>query len=302
MLTDVKGFSIEPTNICTLKCPGCARTRFIKQWPQHWKNHSLDIHVLLKFLDIDLVDKEFTLCGNYGDCIYHPDFLNFVAELKKHKVVLRIITNGSYKNTNWWQQLCESLDPKDTVIFSVDGIPDNFLNYRINADWFSIQQGMKICVANGIKTVWKYIPFSFNQDTIQQAKDLSQSLGINEFKLDPSDRYDQKTIDFMPKEQLVGSKYVTKTNWEKTQEFPKLEPQCHDNQRHYISADGFYSPCCFVADHRFYFKTQFGKNKTAYDIRRHTLSQILTRQDTVDFYQSLESHSACQYNCHTIVN
>jgi hypothetical protein len=55
---NITGFHIEPTNICTLKCAGCARTKFIDQWPQHWKNHSIDIEKLLKFIDIELVGKK----------------------------------------------------------------------------------------------------------------------------------------------------------------------------------------------------------------------------------------------------
>ncbi len=77
----ISGLHIEPTNICTLKCPGCARTRFLDQWPQHWKNHSLDVDQLLKFLDIDLSNLDIVLCGNYGDPIYHPDLIDFVTKL-----------------------------------------------------------------------------------------------------------------------------------------------------------------------------------------------------------------------------
>ena len=80
----ITGFHIEPTNICTLKCEGCARTRFIDQWPQHWHNHSLDIDQLLNFLDVDLSTKTIKLCGNYGDPIYHPDFINFVKKNQRN--------------------------------------------------------------------------------------------------------------------------------------------------------------------------------------------------------------------------
>lgn len=126
----IAGFHIEPTNICTLKCSGCARTRFIDQWPQHWHNHSLDVNHLLQFLDIDLSDKTINLCGNYGDPIYHPDFINFVKQLKETGVTLSITTNGSYKTKDWWQQLTELLTCKDNITFSVDGIPENFTQYR----------------------------------------------------------------------------------------------------------------------------------------------------------------------------
>ena len=134
----IVGFHIELTNICTLKCAGCARTMFIDQWPQHWRNHSLDIEQLLKFLDCDLQGKILTLCGNYGDPIYHPDFLNIVSKFKQRGAVVDIITNGSYKKQEWWHELGTLLTDQDSVAFSVDGIPDNFTQYRVNANWPSI--------------------------------------------------------------------------------------------------------------------------------------------------------------------
>ena len=43
MLDNITGFTIEPTNICTLKCPKCSRTQFIEQFPRQWKNKQLNL-------------------------------------------------------------------------------------------------------------------------------------------------------------------------------------------------------------------------------------------------------------------
>jgi hypothetical protein len=77
----------------------------------------------------------------------------------------------------------------------------------------------------------------------------------------------------------------------------EIQPICADNLEHFITADGFYTPCCYTADHRFYYKNQFGKNRASYDIRTHTISEILTRPQVIDFYQNLEKHPVCQYTC-----
>ena len=63
MLDSLKGFHIEPTNICTLKCPGCSRTQFINMFPKKWKNNQLNLDHLKKFIDIDISNKVFDLCG-----------------------------------------------------------------------------------------------------------------------------------------------------------------------------------------------------------------------------------------------
>jgi MoaA/NifB/PqqE/SkfB family radical SAM enzyme len=294
---NITGFHIEITNICTLKCSGCARTRFIDQWPQHWKNHNLDITELLKFIDIDLVDKKINLCGNYGDPIYHPDFIELITRLKTRGAVISIITNGSYKTQEWWKNLVSKLTSSDTIIFSVDGTPENFTQYRVNADWESILIGMQVVAQSTCNSIWKYIPFLFNQDSIEEVKQLSNNIGIKHFQVEFSDRFDEKTEFLKPDSILLGSRYVNQLQWKSGNLNRIIDPKCSQGNEHFITADGYYSPCAYLADHRFYYKTLFGKNKTQYNIRQHTLTEILQQSQTVEFYQTLDQQPGCQYNC-----
>ena len=294
---NITGFHIEATNICTLKCAGCARTRFIDQWPQHWKNHSLDIDQLLAFLDIDLCGKKICLCGNYGDPIYHPDLINFVQKLKTRGAVLSITTNGSYRKQEWWKELTDQLDTNDHVVFSVDGIPENFTQYRINADWQSIESGMKIVAQATCSSSWKYIPFAFNQTNIDQAKQIAQDLGIKNFYTTPSDRFDEVTQHLMPNSDSLGLSYASQVKWKNSVREPIVDAKCQNGQEHFVSADGFYTPCCYTADHRFYYKNQFGKNKKNYDIREATISEILEKPPVIEFYNNLAQQPVCQYSC-----
>ena len=296
MLESLLGFHIEPTNICTLKCEGCARTQFINQWPQHWQNHSLDIDVLLKFLDIDLVGKQIALCGNYGDPIYHPDLVDFSKKLKDRGAILTITTNGSYKKQEWWEELVSVLTEQDSIVFSVDGTPENFTEYRVNGDWESILVGMQVVAKASCHSQWKYIPFSFNQHDIDTANQLSNEIGIKEFKLKLSDRFDQNTQHLMPDNEYLGERYELRSAWRPASN-ATMNPKCQNNTEHHITAQGHYSACCHISDHRFYYKTLFGKNKKQYDIRNHTVTEIMQLPQTVEFYKTLDQHPACQYNC-----
>lgn len=293
----ITGFHIEPTNLCTLKCPGCARTRFINQWSQHWKNFSLETDALLNFLDIDLANKQITLCGNYGDPIYHPDLIKIVSEFKIRGANIFLYTNGSYQKPEWWEKLCSLLNHSDKIVFSVDGAPDNFTQYRINADWGSIHTAMKIVARSKCNSTWKYIPFAFNQTDIERTQALSQEIGINEFIVDPSDRFDVWTDHLKPTDvNLLGKRYNNQVEWKQSNK-SKVNPTCTNGYEHYISAAGFYSPCCFAADHRFYYKNIFGKNKEHYNINDTTLTKILTSSQVIEFYKTLEDKSVCQFNC-----
>lgn len=297
----IEGFHIEPTNICTLKCPACSRTRFIEQWPQHWRNHSLDVEQLLRFLDIDLTGSSILLCGNYGDPIYHPDFINLIAQLKQRGSKIHITTNGSYKKAEWWAELVLLLDSNDIVEFSIDGLPTNFTQYRVNADWESIEVGMRVCANSTCHTVWKFIPFNFNQNDIDTAKNLSQELGIKEFKVKLSDRFDEHTEHLIPDPTLLRDRYQSMIEWKSNKPTNGVDPLCAKGELHYISADGHYSPCCWVADHRFYYKTQFGKDRATYNIANTTLTQLLDQPKVVKFYQELDQQPVCQYNCPKLV-
>jgi len=297
MVPDTTGIHIEPTNICTLKCSGCARTLFIDRWPRQWKNHNLDIKATLKFLDVDLHNRHILLCGNYGDPIYHPEFLELVESLKKRGGIIKIVTNGSYRKPEWWQALVECLSETDSVVFSIDGLPENFTKYRQNADWSSILDGINACVASSVKTRWKYIPFSFNQEHIQQTRELSRQLGFDDFYVDCSKRFDDSaTQQIKPADNLVDSQYQNRVEWKK-KSAGTVDPRCQNNQEHFISADGYYSPCCYIADHRFYYKTIFGKNKSRYEISGTSLSQMLEFPEVVDFYKNLNNHAVCQFSC-----
>lgn len=294
------GFHLEVTNMCTLECSGCARTRFIEQWPKHWKNHNLDCNDLTNFLDIDIEGVTFSLCGNYGDPIYHPDLYNIINILKSRGGIIEITTNGSYRKQHWWKKILSLLDSNDSITFSIDGIPENFTEYRKNADWKSIEVAIKECVKSDVKTIWKYIVFSYNENNVEDARKLSDSYGIDNFVLSYSDRFDEKTKHLIPSDNnQLGNRYTKQVEFKRNIQ-NDIEPKCKSKKNeHFITATGHYSPCCYIADHRFYYKTQFGKNRKEYSIQDIKFSELMQSQNTIEFYSNIESSkpSPCQYNC-----
>jgi hypothetical protein len=149
---------------------------------------------------------------------------------------------------------------------------------------------------------WKYIPFAFNQTDIEQVKKLSQTIGIKHFVVSPSDRFDDQTHKLMPAAALIGARYSAQVAWKSNNSKSTVDPKCQSGREHFITAEGYYSPCCFLADHRFYYKTPFGKNKKQYSIDQYTLSQILERLHTIEFYQELDQQPGCQYSCPATFN
>ena len=295
MLDQLQGLHIEPTNMCTLKCPRCSRTKFIEQFPKRWTNKNLNLDHLKSFLDIDLTGKGINLCGNYGDPIYYDQLFEMIKYFKDQGSRISLATNGSYKSVNWWNELAYLIDDRDSVVFGIDGLPSTFTQYRINADWTSIETGINVLKNSSAKLIWQYIPFSFNEFDIDAAKILSQELGFDKFLIRPSERWD---IDdqFKPSQNLDPINQA-KIHW-KNNNLSEINPLCKiDHTQHYISADGFYMPCCYAGDHRFYYKTEFYKNQDLYDISKTTITKVL--DNLKDFYSTLEDAKLnyCTFNC-----
>lgn len=295
MLDQLEGIVLEPTNICTLKCEKCPRTDFINRFPNKWINKQLNLDHLKTFIDIDIKSKLFTVSGTSGDPIYYNNLFELISWIKYNGGVVHIETNGSYKSREWWKKLCSLLDINDAIVFAIDGIPENFTTYRINADWASIKVGIEEAVKT-TRAAWKFIPFAFNEDSINEAKKISMELGMHSFYLDPSSRWSGNDDPLKPKF------YVDKRFDHVLQWVPKsnveIDPKCKkNNKEHFILADGFYVPCCVVADHRFYYTSEFYKNKEKYDISKTTLTQVLEKSK--EFYATLEEQNlkVCTFTC-----
>lgn len=313
MLDSVNSFHIEPTNICTLQCPRCPRTEFIDTFKnKNWSNYNLNLEHLIKFLDIDLSNKKFVLNGNYGDPIYYDKLFDLIKFIKHSNAKVVIHTNGSYKTEAWWETLASLLDETDIVSFSIDGLPENFTQYRKNADWASIKQGIDIMVKSRAQIVWKYIVFSFNEHNIDQARQLSIDFEMDDFIVVNSDRWvdddwlkPNKYANMYTNDRItytaahIGGRDQTIDSWKSGNRNLRINALCKETGSHFISANGFYMPCCWMGDYRFYYQTEFYKNKEMYDISKTTISKLLSNKNVIEFYNTLEDIKlkVCTFNC-----
>ena len=68
-------------------------------------------------------------------------------------------------------------------------MPEESHKYRINQDGVFIYEMMKLGAEMGCNMVWQYIVFNYNQDHIEQARQMAKDDGI-EFKLSFSARWE----------------------------------------------------------------------------------------------------------------
>lgn len=177
---------LELSSKCALKCPRCPRT----EQKGKYKVTELSFDFIKTLFDDELLDntEKILLCGGQGDSIYCKDFLSIINYLKTKKpdIKLSIVTNGSYKSTNFWTEVAKILNDKDAIVFSVDGFDNESNNqYRVNSDFDSIVNGVKTIseVNPTLNIIWSTIIFSFNENHLDKIEKVATESGATDLQI-----------------------------------------------------------------------------------------------------------------------
>ena len=318
--------TIEVTSNCQAKCPGCIRhkvfnpnTDLVSAPPKNW-NLPLDVHN--KLID-DLYEKSkvkyLTYDGSFGDSPFHPEFLELIeyssSKLKgdvepfgDEKIGqlspefnglhdLTISTNGSYKTPAFWKRLGEILNEhlpnRHHVMFDLDGVDNKTQNmYRIATDFDKIIENAEAFISGGGQAVWKMIPFDFNDELEEKAKELAAKHGFQKFQRNRIQRVEQKAVQIALSEKLneldkmkeededlmhiseelvnenlkkakevikdipIDTKLDAHQNLEKIRESAGITCIWGANNRYQISHDGSVWRCCWM-NSNYQYKTEF---------------------------------------------
>jgi MoaA/NifB/PqqE/SkfB family radical SAM enzyme len=300
-------FHIEISSKCTLRCPRCAR----QEVPDSLINTELDLEFFKRNFTpefvLDNVEK-ITFCGDDGDPIYAHDLVPVIRYIKSVKPVeILIVTNGSHRRADWWQELATVLTEQDTVHFSIDGWDNDSNNlYRVNSNFDSIELGVKTLRANSkCRLVWAAIAFQFNQDRLYDMMSRAQSWGMDGFQttkstkfgkvylaygqddpLQPADQYISASHRFERQTVLLSvrglNNHVWKTHpinielYKNVKEINGVRPLCEiGNKGLYIDARGRLFPCCWVAN-RYSHNSEWKAIATKFDLNRRTLADAVT--------------------------
>lgn len=188
---------LEPSAVCTLKCPRCPRTEY-PDTP--WLNKNMTLDFVKKFFTQEILEnavRRVTMCGDVGDPIYCREYIDICRYIKSVNPNIHIftVTNGSHKKPQWWQELATVLNERDVINFSIDGY-DNASNnlYRVNSDWQSILDGIQTVRFNNHRVFlnWAMIVFRFNQDHINNIAHMAQNLGMDALQITRSTKFGSK--------------------------------------------------------------------------------------------------------------
>lgn len=314
MLFNIQELHIEISSKCTLKCPRCPRTELDLEH----LNKEISVQEFQKSFSTELLDKveKITLCGDVGDPIYAKDFLPIVEYIKQNsKVRLYIITNGSYKSSNWWECLGNLLDERDQIQFSIDGWDHNSnQQYRVNSDWESITQGARVFRQKSTaKMIWSTIYFNFNEDRIDQIEKTARDLGFDVLETVKSSKFDGKYlvngVDLLkPKQIAKTSQYersmtllnrplVASTQRQNTQQHAWAKCLNHQKQL-FINVEGLVFPCPWF-NSGYHINEFVQRNKDKITIKTRSLLEILNDPVWQELVNSFDHNplQVCQMKC-----
>lgn len=177
---------LEITTRCPLLCSKCPRT--IRKG-QFKANVDMSLELLSRILD-NKTFKIIDLCGSLGDPIFHPEFHKIFEKCTQHSSTVIFNTAGSGKTDKWWSDTFAIMRKTDYAIFGIDGLKDTHHLYRVNQDWDSVFNAMKMGKTLKKNIVWQWIPFRFNEHQIPEAKSIANKYRIK-FYILKSNRWDQ---------------------------------------------------------------------------------------------------------------
>lgn len=316
-------FHIEVSSKCTLRCLRCAR----QEVPKGLVNTELDLLFFQRNFTEDFVKKhvsKITFCGDDGDPIYAHDLIKIIQHVKNIKPVqIIIVTNGSYKSPEWWQELGQCLTSVDQVHFSLDGW-DQASNeiYRVNSDWDSIVAGIRaLRTHSACWMTWDAIGFKFNESQLPHMKDLARELGFDRFQLtsstkfakvyksygpddvlQPSDslvstsgRFERTAEDLSGRVLVDPTRSIALTRYSNSQIIKGIRPLCTIGSKGmYIDAQGRLYPCCWVAN-RYSHNRDWQSGK--FDLHRRTIAECLLELWNTTYFNLYQEE--CQQKCRT---
>ena len=238
--------TIEPTNICNLRCPLC--TTGSGQMERVKGTMSLDTFKLL--LDNFGNDIFFMLIYHQGEPYINPHFFDFVKLAKAKKIYVTTSTNGHYFNEKTIEATIAS--GLDSMIVSVDGITqDSYQKYRIRGELDKVISGtkkmMKMRKIRGSRTpniALQFLVMKHNEHEIPALRELAEELGVDRLLIKNIEVHSkQEANEWLPVNEnfrrynFNGKELIVKGSEKNSCTRPWLSTL--------VNWDGEVVPCCF---------------------------------------------------------
>lgn len=187
---DIREVHLEVTTSCNASCPQCLRNMNGGRVNPNVPFAELSLENIKKLLSTEFLAQLslIYMSGNYGDAIMAKDTLEIFRYFRRMApgIRLKLYTNGSARNTEWWAELAKTID---MCIFAIDGLEDTNHLYRRGTSWRTIMRNVKAFILAGGRAEWAFLVFRHNEHQVDEARRLSESLGFHRFTVKRTDRF-----------------------------------------------------------------------------------------------------------------
>lgn len=168
----VKVVDMGLTNKCNLRCPLCTYTvkEKFKDATMNLKSSDL-IDFLNKLPNIQIAIIE----GNYSEPTLYPDLPLVIKYLKQRNIRIRLSTNGSTRDEEYWRNEIGPLMTGDDVVrFSIDGSTQEIYElYRVGGSLKKVLENHKALKSNSKAiTVLQNVIFQYNDKDRENVKKM----------------------------------------------------------------------------------------------------------------------------------
>jgi len=312
----------EVTSSCTLKCPRCSRTEL----PEHLVIDKLTLAFFQENFTSDVIQEigRISFCGADGDPIYNKEFIEICQYFKEIKPNLEIyiVTNGSYKKSEWWSRLADVLNEYDQIHLSLDGFDQKSNEkYRVNSDWESISTAINTLNGRDVRLIWDLIYFDFNYSHIDHIKSVAKESGFDAMRMTKSNkffscgakyddsleppeefisssgRFETETIHFTNRKIYNDSLLKALENYSKIDKTKRIIPLCMIGTKGlFVDSQGYFYPCCWIInkyDTENYKKWLIPEK----NIKISGLESVLNSQIWDSFIESIPKNKICNLKC-----
>ena len=192
--------NIETTSRCSLKCPACVRQSYYGVRNEKVPGNDISIDDFKKITDYY---DEIIFCGNISDPTTHPNLYELLKICISKNRSTVVCTAASHRPISWYKKhflLTRNTKAFKTNVkweFAVDGLPKDSKKYRVNQDGEKLYDIMKMGSEMGCDILWKYIIFKYNENDIEEAKNLASDIGVP-ITFIKSVRWEGDMIEYQP--------------------------------------------------------------------------------------------------------
>lgn len=165
--------TMDISYLCTLECPYCLRQAYIKK---NIKPPGQNL-TLEQFDKLSDYFKGFSFCGQISDPIFNPHLKELLTMCKDKDKSVSVHTAASQRPKKWWNDVFNA-NTDARWMFGIDGLPYESFLHRKNQDGEHLFEMMCLARSKGIKCVWQYIVFSYNEDHMEEAIKLAKENDI----------------------------------------------------------------------------------------------------------------------------